>query len=321
MATQTFRGKSSEEAINAVRKRLGDDAIIVTTKTVRNPNGVTETIIEAASPKGGLPPKKSLKRSRAPQIILNFDRLLEMSGLSIENRKWLLDNYCKTMRQDKTIDLSALAQLVSSKLSFENPIQERSRVRMLLGPTGVGKTTTIAKLCGQLIQSGANSIGLVTVDTHRVGGAEQLAGFAKLFRVPMTAAATPTEFKEALYKLRSKEHVLIDTAGCGAKETAKLEELNHLLADTEDIERTLLLPASGNTQDLQRMHKAFSNIGLSSIGITKTDETCYFGPCVNVLLQIGLPLSLLGTGQQIPDDLTPATAGRIISLLIKATHQ
>ncbi len=308
---ETFRESTSTKALQAIKKNLGENAIILGTKKIKTKSGNFEIEVKAA-------PYDYIKKNEEESILSKFSKFLTLSGLSKENTSSLIEEYKKrNYSKNRGIDLDILSEVFSSKLSFIEKLPEKNSIYALLGPTGVGKTTSIAKICGQLLEEKENSIGLITLDTYRVGGEEQLKGFSNLFNLPMKAPCSIDEFREAIEEFKDKKYVLIDTYGCGIREKDKLDEINSFLSSVPNIRKTLLLPASGNSNDLKRTLNIFNSLNLNSIAITKTDETYYFGQCLNVLFKSNLAINFLATGQRIPKDLVSCNSKKIIKLLIK----
>ena len=164
------------------------------------------------------------------------------------------------------------------------------------------------------------SVGLITIDTHRIGGVEQLGRYAALISAPMKSAATPAELGSALDSFRSLDRVYIDTAGTGPSGQERLAELSSLLRVAPFATRVLLLPASGNEIDVTRTAEAFSATSPNYVGVTKIDETSHFGPCFSCLCDLSLPLSFFGTGQSVPDDFEEASTAMLATLLTRVRH-
>ena len=184
----------------------------------------------------------------------------------------------------------------------------------------MGKTTTIAKLAGLATLTKNLTVGLITIDTHRVCGAEQLCSLGSIFGLSSAVVTDTTQFQAALEKFKLSDRIFIDTAGGSPTDREKLAEIMLYKSLHKEIDVTLLLSASGNVRDYRHILKSYNILKVSSLGVTKTDETCYFGPCLNVLLEAGLPVELFGTGQQIPDDIEPASAAKIVQMLLRSAN-
>ena len=192
----------------------------------------------------------------------------------------------------------------------------RRRVVALVGPTGVGKTTTIAKLAANLKLRDGVRMGLVTVDTYRIAAVEQLRTYAEIIDLPMKVVTTPMEMRRALDELSDMDLVLIDTAGRSPRDELQIGELKSLLADAEVDEVHLVLSLTAGLDFLVSTVGHFSSVGTSSLVLTKLDEAHELGVMLNLARRVGLPISYLTTGQDVPDDIEPAETQRMARLVL-----
>lgn len=190
------------------------------------------------------------------------------------------------------------------------------RVVALVGPTGVGKTTTVAKLAAGLKLSRGLNPGLVTVDTYRIAAVEQLRTYADILRLPLAVANEPREMRGALESLGDVDLVLIDTAGRSPRDEVKIRELVEFLAAARPDEVHLVLSATASGRALRAAVDRFAATRAGRLILTKLDEAEGPGGVLSVLGHAGLPVSYLATGQSVPDDLEPATRGRLGRLLL-----
>jgi flagellar biosynthesis protein FlhF len=208
---------------------------------------------------------------------------------------------------------------LESELTTTGPIQApvgQRRVISLVGPTGVGKTTTIAKLAANLRLREQRRVGLITVDTYRIAAVEQLRAYAEIIDLPMEVVATPREMREALVRLSDAEIILVDTAGRSPQDAVQLQELKTMLQECHADEVHLVLSAVGATSHLQRIVERFSPVGTNALLVTKLDEVTGLGNVLPVLRSAGLPLSYLTCGQSVPDDIVVAEIPKLIPVLL-----
>ncbi len=212
-----------------------------------------------------------------------------------------------------------LHRLVESRLKVAGPIQlvpGQRRVVALVGPTGVGKTTTIAKLAANFRLRQRRSVGLITVDTYRIAAVEQLRTYAQIIDLPMVVVGSPGEMAPALAQLGQVELVLIDTAGRSPRDEVKLHELKAFLTLAQADEVHLVLSASAGANTLLGTARRFDVVGPNRLLLTKLDEAAALGHLLPVLEQLPLPLSYLTDGQNVPDDIQAARADRLAAQLL-----
>ncbi|MEE3367114.1 MAG: flagellar biosynthesis protein FlhF [Planctomycetota bacterium] len=190
------------------------------------------------------------------------------------------------------------------------------RVVALIGPTGVGKTTTIAKLAANLKLRDGVRMGLVTVDTYRIAAVEQLRTYAEIIDLPMKVVTTSMEMRRALDEFSDMDLVLIDTAGRSPRDELQIGELKSLLADAKVDEVHLVLSLTAGLEFLTATVEHFSSVGTSSLVLTKLDEAQELGVMLNLARRVGLPVSYLTTGQDVPDDIEPAETQRMARLVL-----
>ena len=186
----------------------------------------------------------------------------------------------------------------------------------LLGPTGVGKTTTIAKLAAQYAITDRCRVGLVTADTYRIAAVEQLRVYAEILQLPLEVVMTPSELQAALARFQDKDVVLIDTAGRSPNDATKLHELEGILHTAQPHYAALCLSATTHSDDVLSIVERFSLVPLSSIVLTKLDETTRPGWILNTCEAVDAPIAYVTTGQNVPDDIEVADAGRLVARVL-----
>jgi flagellar biosynthesis protein FlhF len=192
----------------------------------------------------------------------------------------------------------------------------RRRLVALVGPTGVGKTTTIAKLAANFRLKQKRNVGLITVDTYRIAAVEQLRTYADIIDLPMQVVSTPREMREAVKRMNGMDLVLMDTAGRSPKDDIKIQELKALLAEASVDEVHLVLSSVASARVLQQTAERFAAVGTTALVITKLDEATSFGNLFPVLRSSRLPLSYLTNGQNVPDDIETARVDRVARLIL-----
>ena len=213
-----------------------------------------------------------------------------------------------------------LAAYLESMLPISGPLQLVSSsgptVIALVGPTGVGKTTTIAKLAANLRLREDRRVGLITIDTYRIAAVEQLRTYAQIINIPLEVVTSPLQLKGALARLADCEVVLIDTAGRSQNDTIKVNELKCFLDQAKPHEVHLVLSSTSGQQVLDKVVERFSCLGIDRVIFTKLDEAIGFGVILTSLNKAGARLSYLTTGQDVPDDIEVGQASRVAGLIL-----
>jgi flagellar biosynthesis protein FlhF len=216
-----------------------------------------------------------------------------------------------------------LVEMVEADLQCGGPIRVtpgRRRVVALVGPTGVGKTTTIAKLAANFRLRDGVKIGLITVDTYRIAAVEQLRTYAEIIDLPMKVVTGPSEMQKALDELAGMDLVLIDTAGRSPRDEPRIQELKSLLAEAQVDEVHLVLSLTGSARGLEANAARFAPAGVTSLILTKLDEAMGLGAIVSTARKLPLPISYITTGQDVPDDIEVARSARLASLVLGLDH-
>ncbi|MEA5114700.1 MAG: flagellar biosynthesis protein FlhF [Geobacteraceae bacterium] len=191
-----------------------------------------------------------------------------------------------------------------------------ARIVALVGPTGVGKTTTVAKLAAHYTLERKARVALITIDTFRVGAVEQLKTYSRIMGVPLEVASTPGELQKALELHADKDLVIIDTVGRSPRDTETIERLREMLQCTQAIEIHLCVAATTRESELRSIVKGFGMLPVSRLLFTKLDESSSFGSIINLQIENKLPLSYFTRGQRVPEDIEPATSRKVAELLL-----
>jgi flagellar biosynthesis protein FlhF len=217
-------------------------------------------------------------------------------------------------RGDAHIARTWLAGEIAKQIPVYGPIAltpGRTRLVALVGPTGVGKTTTIAKLAANFRLRDKRRVGLITVDTYRIAAVEQLRTYADIIDLPMQVVATAGEMQQAVRGMADLDLILLDTAGRSPKDEVRLQELAGILEEAQPDEVHLVLSSVANASVLARTAERFATVGTTALILTKLDEAAGLGNLLPLLRDGGLPLSYLTHGQNVPDDIAPADARRL----------
>lgn len=187
----------------------------------------------------------------------------------------------------------------------------------LVGPTGVGKTTTIAKLAATYKLRHGKSVGLVTSDTYRIAAVEQLRTYADIISLPLKVALSPREIQAACESLASCDVILVDTAGRSQHDSPRLDELKQLISAAKPHETHLVLSSAASEAVLKRAIDRFSVVRPNRVLFTKLDEAVHFGVLINAARAVDARLSYVTTGQEVPDHIEPSRPDRIARLVLE----
>ncbi len=203
---------------------------------------------------------------------------------------------------------------------LESNIQKgKKHIMMFVGPTGVGKTTTLAKLAARYsyLKEKREKVGIITLDTYRIGAVEQLFQFAKMMRLPIEDVIDISDFARALHSLSFCDTILIDTIGSSQYDKEKLAKMEEFLQNSEvDIDVNLVLSSSTKLEDLREIYNNFEYLDIDTIIFTKFDETKSFGNIFSLVKEVAKPLSYFSIGQEVPDDIMCASSEFLIDCIL-----
>ncbi len=320
MRMRVYRGNQVEDVLRQVRNELGDSAVIVNTREL--PDAQIE--IQALPPSGPtIEVEHALPAGAGTELQHSLEAILASQGLDYEITQRVSRVLNGLRNKPARADL-VLSEVLASVLQFDPVLPKQAKAVAFIGATGVGKTTTIAKLAARLQRAFGLRIGLISIDNYRIGAGFQLQTYGSLLTIPCEvldpAKAHAESLRKILVGMRALDLILIDTPGCSPRDRSKLAELSGLLKGIKGIERMLVLPAPTHEVDLFSTAKAFAPLGYSRTIITKLDESGYIGPVINVATRLGFPLSFFTTGQRVPEDIEPANARRLGWMLTHTVH-
>jgi flagellar biosynthesis protein FlhF len=320
LATRVAPAPTDDSAMTALRDELG---------SIRRMVGQILTQSRSTAPFGGV----SMIGLGEP--LLDLSMRLQDAGVRPETAEALIGKVRDELAPDELADrditraclirrLAATLPCVGSMTkggprttTTEGVAVTRPLTIALVGPTGVGKTTSIAKLAAAYKLRHGQSVGLVTSDTYRIAAVEQLRTYAGIINVPLKVAMTPEEVRGACDSLEGCGVILIDTAGRSQHDTQRVEELAAFVKSAEPHETHLVLSA-GQAEAVQlSAAERFAALSPTSLMFTKLDEAVSFGSLVNVANKVGLRLSYLTTGQEVPDHIELAQSERLARLVVE----
>ena len=364
MKIKRFVAQDMRQALRMVRETLGEDAVILSNKTVDGgveltaaidlvdddvPETVDQRIPQPARRNIAQPvtaaaveqpgPKKdealdvmrremhNLRRwmqaelsglswydlgQRAPHSQELFGRLMAL-GLNADFARRLAERVGEIEDIEKAWN-KALYLFAAEVPVREPDLLDDGGVVALVGPTGVGKTTTIAKIAARFaLRHGHRSVGLITTDSFRIGARDQLQTYARILNVPVRTATTPDEMVSALNALADRRLILIDTAGMAAAHERIADQLQTLAAAGPNLTTWLTLAATTEAAAVQRALRLFADFRADACVLTKLDEAASLGGLLSALTQAGLAATLVTDGQRVPEDLQTARAHPLIT--------
>ncbi len=246
---------------------------------------------------------------------------LVKSGVSTELIRKILDTLATLPVEgsNQTIK-SRLGETLSRLIKFAGTLKLRKnspRIIALVGPTGVGKTTTTAKLAAMYALNRGNKVALITMDIFRVGAVEQLKTYSRIMGIPLEVASTPKELEKAVEKHSACDLIFIDTAGRSHKDKEKLDEMKNFLENKIPIEVYLCLSATTKDRELEEILARFSIFQVSKVVFTKIDESESLGNMVNLLMKDNLQIAYFTTGQRVPEDIEVATSAKLADMILR----
>lgn len=346
-----FEGATMRDAIAKVKAQLGDQAVIVSTRQIkRGMLGGTGIEISAAiddedQPPAGTPAFAAGPMRREPEQDRDVDKLIaplrnEMRSL----RAMVRASDSSRSTQDIRSEVAELRKLVEQLQKPPPPppparaavpirsqapapaptvtMPSSERVLLFVGPTGAGKTTTIAKLAARAALIQNKRVRLITLDNYRVGGVDQIRTFAELIGVPLTVAESAADLVTILTDDDADHYdlTLIDTAGKSPRDTGAIIELAAELPSLPPIETHVVMPAATSRAAAEAMVDRFRPLAPARLLVTKVDEVDVPSELFSLPARLDLPITWITTGQAVPEDLEEPTSARIVELTTHGLH-
>lgn len=252
-------------------------------------------------------PKQDNRQTVAKQVNAFIDKAAEELP---QGKKDMIDFLRRcSIKEDYALNLCSkaasfddAAYLIAHQLMVKDN-SKNGKIIMLIGPTGVGKTTTIAKLSAKALKEGKR-VGIINLDSYRIGACEQIRIYARIMGIPLYTASTPDTLREGISRfLRNRDVIFIDTMGRNPKDDAYIKFLADICLTDIPIELHLLMSANSDGEFMLETYRFYKKLPLSCIAFTKIDEAVRFGSLYNLLMTYRKPVAYLTTGQKVPDDI------------------
>lgn len=300
----------SSEAVNGKSKPNASETVIY--EEIKQMKRMVQQLADAANPIPEPPAEwravktRLLEQEVAPDLV---EQIMEPVRQEI-------------LEQPEGWDTKRIQQVVRKRLEVtlagggSKTVEPDTRVVHIVGPTGVGKTTTIAKLAAEQVIKHKRKVGFITADTYRISAVEQLKTYATILNVPLEVVFSPGDMERAYAQLADKDIIFMDTAGRNYRNELYVSELNALLQSQGKSETFLVLSMTTKYKDMKVIAENFMQFKLDKVLFTKMDETDSYGPILNLMEELPLKLSYVTNGQNVPEDIAEADESAIIDKLL-----
>lgn len=218
-------------------------------------------------------------------------------------------NYAQALSWLKHILADRISHLPFGKLSYEKKYVN------VVGPTGVGKTTTIAKIAAKAVLKDKKKVAFITTDTYRIAAIDQLKTYAQILCIPLEVCYTVQDFKRAMKQFANYDVVLIDTAGRNFRNHQYVDDLKEMIEFDDSMETYLVLSLTAKQNDMEAIYEQFSSVAIHQLIFTKVDETTHYGSIINMVDKYDVGVAYITNGQDVPDDIIPADPNDMMNII------
>jgi len=271
--------------------------------------------------------EKELNRSVEDNVLHPFVEMLRNNDFEPDQSSQIINEVKDSMSREDLRDRfkieKSLKDLLKSRIVTTGPFRmgTRKKIMMFIGPTGVGKTTTMAKLGALHSLREGHKVVFITIDNYRIAATEQLKKYAEIMRIPIYAVNDQKEFRDLIAREKA-DIIMVDTSGRSHNNELKIAEIKSFADQVEyDFEKVLCISANTKKGDLNSIFKAFDIMHFNSIVITKTDETSFIGNVVDVADKYKKPIAYFTNGQEVPNDIMVASPDNLVDMMMGDTNK
>ncbi len=330
MQLKRYEAQTINEALKKIKTELGKEAVIFSSKTFVQKNRPGRKYVEVMAAVDrdcnvpgdtGFENDPANNRASYMPIFPKYLKNLLLSGFN-RDISWCLigESNAEFNREGNSLSYeNILFRKIADHMPVEGPIivnSKKKKVVAMIGPTGVGKTTTLAKIAARYSIMPGIRVKILTMDTYRIAAAEQLRIYGKIMGIPVYVVTCQEELEKELRTGDDVNLTLIDTAGRNYRDNDQIMELNRWLNKYDEIESHLLLSATTSEDVLRSTLLCFNNSRVDRVIITKVDESVTIGHLYNIIVSLKNSVSYITTGQRVPEDIRPATAQILSGLFL-----
>lgn len=339
MIVKRFVVNNMNEAMARIKYELGSEAVIISQRKIRKPGffGIFKkkslevtAAVDSVKTSESNPSKNDINVLRELQVLKNTLNEMKTNADSKTPNKGKIETKLKDLDLNENIIKKILSEIKSDDDGINNDAILRRTIEnmvnissndmvgtvVLVGPTGVGKTTTIAKLAGRLALIEKKKVGLITIDTYRIGAVDQLRTYAEIMNLPLEVVSSLKDMEKAILNFKDYDVLLIDTTGRSSKNVMQIAELRAFIDKAIPTSIHLVISCTTKERDIGAITEGFRELSYDNVIITKLDETTSYGSILSILDYAKKPLSYVTTGQNVPDDLKKINYYEVIKLIL-----